>query len=144
MSGIIAMMNLTFVRLFKLLAFLIVGLLLAAAASLFIFSDDTVSKPKASSFEIIQSLSTIKRFVTDSCWHDPSGFQNNCAGLRERVAELKNQDRLFLVTEQGTLVGVDFKVHVVVLLFPSSATGKLQWNCSVSPPEAAPKLCNTL
>jgi len=43
--------------------------------------------------------------------------------------------------ENGTLVGVEQRWGVVVVLDPSYSNGSVEWQCKVFPSEAAPRLC---
>ena len=48
-----------------------------------------------------------------------------------------------IVSDRATMVGVDSKKEIVVVLEPFLDGQTLRWECSVIPPKASPALCRT-
>jgi len=119
---------------------LVVALGIAIIVAVLLQPSDTVSPESVSLAELINNLSAARTAGN-------SYFEANrsTTGIkRSEQAALpfdKEGNRYFFVVQEGTLVGIDFKRRVVVVLTPSSRNGTLQWRCEGYPRSVSPKSC---
>lgn len=99
--------------------------------------------PKFSSTELVQRLSGMQE-LSSKCQAADNAEAADCKLVHEQLAKLGTGNKVYYRSGQGSLIGVDFSAHVIVVLESVGNGTSAQWKCSVSPSEAAPAACDVL
>jgi hypothetical protein len=129
-------------RLFRVVGIITLTLLLAFAVAWVMLRSDTISRPSAAFLALIQTLSPAREVIA-KCWVE-QGQANGCAGIKDHLPKSISGETVYLVTDQKTLIGIDYLNRVVVVLTPRIESGNITWICRGAPTKALAKSCIAL
>jgi hypothetical protein len=108
--------------------------------SIFLFHFEGDNSPKIPAMEILMLFSETKNSI-ERCWNHKRSLQ--CDELVYPRSLSEEVDLLSL--QNGTLVGINYKKHVVVILTPClNGEKELHWECSGSPAKSLPQACKPI
>ncbi len=118
-----------------------VTFIIASYLVLFI-TDSTMSSDKFALMELLKVLSEHDNAI-DDCWNINKTAPNNCNKL-DHIFPIVEENRYYFSTSDKSLIGVDFKEKVVVMLTPTVIEDSLVWKCTGMPSDALPMACQAI
>lgn len=123
-----------------LVVFVLVGMLFLFVLVRDVYGIDIPAQQRIRSMELLNSLVPIQGAL-NTCW-SARGVLSECPQARQLLVSDVNRD--YLLLSNGTLVAVDYRHHVLLMLTPKLDGQQIAWSCWVKSNPSPIKACRSL
>ena len=123
-----------------LIVFVLIGIIFLFVSLRDFYKVDLPVQKRIRSAELLVSLLPV-RDALNTCW-SAQGVLSECPQARQLLAPDANRD--YLLLENGTLMAVDYKHHLLLMLVPSFENQQITWDCWIKDKPSPLKLCRSL